>query len=93
MDSSAQRNAQIQQMCDFIIQEAKEKVNEIHLQTAHDSNLEKQMTVHKAKSKIQKEVKDKEKQVRFQRKRAPWIFSFDHRNLANISTRQLTFAS
>ncbi|GBG25207.1 V-type proton ATPase subunit E [Hondaea fermentalgiana] len=64
MESSGQRDAQIQQMCDFIIQEAKEKVNEIHLQTAHDSNLEKQMTVQKAKGKIMKEVKEKEKHVR-----------------------------
>mmetsp|Transcript_9699 Transcript_9699/g.15917 ORF Transcript_9699/g.15917 Transcript_9699/m.15917 type:complete len:232 (-) Transcript_9699:37-732(-) len=62
------RDQQIQQMCDFIIQEAKEKVNEIRLKTAHDSNLEKQMTIHNAKNKIQKEFKDKEKQLHMEKR-------------------------
>lgn len=43
---------QIQQMCKFILQEAKEKANEIAIKTNHDFNKEKQLKVLSAKKKI-----------------------------------------
>jgi V-type H+-transporting ATPase subunit E len=51
-------------MCAFIRQEAKEKVNELQLKTQHDANLESSMLVHKARTKIQKEVTDEEKRLK-----------------------------
>ena len=44
---------QITQMVNFIVQEAKEKVNEIQVKTEHDYNLEKQNLVHSGKLKLQ----------------------------------------
>ena len=55
---------QINMMCAFIRQEAKEKVNELQLKTQHDANLETSMFVHNARTKIQKEVIDSEKQIK-----------------------------
>eukprot|EP00945_MAST-04E_sp_MAST-4E-sp1_P001492 g1492.t1 len=43
---------QINQMCKFILQEAKEKANEISIKTNHDFNKEKQLKVLNAKKKI-----------------------------------------
>ena len=43
---------QIQQVCKFILQEAKEKANEIAIKTNHDFNKEKQLKVLSAKKKI-----------------------------------------
>uniref|UniRef100_A0A7S2V0J1 V-type proton ATPase subunit E n=1 Tax=Fibrocapsa japonica TaxID=94617 RepID=A0A7S2V0J1_9STRA len=60
MDSS-QSSKQIKQMVNFILQEAHEKANEIHIKTEHDFNLEKQMLVHNAKLRIQEEYTQKEK--------------------------------
>mmetsp|Transcript_18582 Transcript_18582/g.32940 ORF Transcript_18582/g.32940 Transcript_18582/m.32940 type:complete len:232 (+) Transcript_18582:231-926(+) len=56
-------DGQMAQMCTFIKQEAKEKVNEIRLKTQSDANLESSMMVHAAKNKIQTEVKEKEKLI------------------------------
>jgi len=60
----ASGDSQIEQMVGFIMNEAKEKVNEIHLRTTHDANLERQMQVHNAKTKMQKEFADREKQIK-----------------------------
>mmetsp|Transcript_393 Transcript_393/g.557 ORF Transcript_393/g.557 Transcript_393/m.557 type:complete len:221 (-) Transcript_393:88-750(-) len=51
----------IEQMVNFILQEAHEKATEIQLKTEHDFNLEKQMLVHNAKLKIQEEYVQKDK--------------------------------
>jgi len=55
-------------MCNFIIQEAKEKVNEIKLKTDNDFALEKQMMVHNAKLKMQQDFKQMEKDIETQKR-------------------------
>ena len=62
------KNKRIQQMCSFIVQEAKEKVNEIKLKTENDFALEKQMMVHNAKLQLQAQFKQKEKGIEVERK-------------------------
>lgn len=62
-DAMSGNSRQIEMMCSFIDQEAKEKVNELNLKTSHDANLEKQMTVHNEKTKIMKEFKQKQKML------------------------------
>ena len=62
------KNKRIKQMCSFIIQEAKEKVNEIKLKTENDFALEKQMMVHNAKLQLQAQFKQKEKDIEVERK-------------------------
>lgn len=59
---------QIHQMCEFIMLEAREKSNEIHLKTEHDFNLEKQMMVHNSKLKLQQDFKRKEKDMETQKR-------------------------
>jgi V-type H+-transporting ATPase subunit E len=59
---------QINQMCEFIMLEAREKSNEIHLKTEHDFNLEKQMMVHNSKLKLQQDFKRKEKDMETQKR-------------------------
>ena len=56
------------QMVNFIMQEAKEKANEIFIKTEHDFSLEKQMKVHNAKLKIQQEFKQREKDYEMQKR-------------------------
>ncbi|TDH70335.1 hypothetical protein CCR75_002905 [Bremia lactucae] len=60
--NASDADRQIQQMVNFILQEAHEKANEIRIKTEHDFNLEKQMLVHNAKIKIQEEFTRKEKE-------------------------------
>jgi len=62
------KNKRITQMCNFIIQEAKEKVNEINLKTDNDFALEKQMMVHNSKLKLQKDFKQMEKDIQTQKR-------------------------
>ena len=50
-------------MCNFILQEAKEKATQIRVKTDHDFSLAKQMMVHNAKLKLQEEFKQKEKNL------------------------------
>eukprot|EP00619_Florenciella_sp_RCC1007_P002961 CAMPEP_0205922142 /NCGR_PEP_ID=MMETSP1325-20131115/13995_1 /ASSEMBLY_ACC=CAM_ASM_000708 /TAXON_ID=236786 /ORGANISM="Florenciella sp., Strain RCC1007" /LENGTH=226 /DNA_ID=CAMNT_0053290109 /DNA_START=82 /DNA_END=762 /DNA_ORIENTATION=- len=57
----AQQKTQIDQMVNFILQEAHEKANEIRVKTEHDFNLEKQMMVHNAKQRINSEYEQKER--------------------------------
>mmetsp|Transcript_110299 Transcript_110299/g.321227 ORF Transcript_110299/g.321227 Transcript_110299/m.321227 type:complete len:225 (-) Transcript_110299:169-843(-) len=57
----AQQKTQIDQMVNFILQEAHEKANEIRVKTEHDFNLEKQMMVHNAKQKINSDYEQKER--------------------------------
>jgi len=52
---------QIQQMVNFILQEAHEKANEIKVKTEHDFNLEKQMLVHNGKQRINQEFEQRER--------------------------------
>lgn len=59
---------QIEQMCNFILQEASEKANEIKVKTDHDFSLAKQMLVHNAKLKLQQEFKQKEKDYEVQKR-------------------------
>jgi len=59
---------QIEQMCNFILQEASEKANEIKVKTDHDFSLAKQMLVHNAKLKLQQEFKQKEKDFEVQKR-------------------------
>lgn len=66
--NEADKNKRISQMCNFIIQEAKEKVNEIKLKTENDFALEKQMMVHNAKLQLQSQFKQKEKDIEIERK-------------------------
>nr|CCA23878.1 Vtype proton ATPase subunit E putative [Albugo laibachii Nc14] len=60
--NASDADRQIKQMVNFILQEAREKANEIRIKTEHDFNLEKQMLVHNAKLKIQEEYARKEKE-------------------------------
>lgn len=59
---------QILQMINFIESEAREKANEINVQTDEDFAVEKQNLVDEAKKKIREEFKRKEKQVTVQKK-------------------------
>jgi len=59
---------QIRQMVNFILQEAKEKANEIYAKAEHDFSLEKQMKVHQAKLKILQDFKQKQKDAETQRR-------------------------
>lgn len=53
---------QINQMVNFILQEADEKANEIRIKTEHDFNLEKQILIHNAKVRIVEDMAKKDKQ-------------------------------
>lgn len=64
----AQSNRQIQQMVNFIMQEAHEKANEIRIKTEHDFNLEKQMLVHNSRIRIQEEFNQKNKDFEIQQR-------------------------
>ena len=65
---------QILQMINFIESEAREKANEINVQTDEDFAVEKQNLVDEAKKKIREEFKRKEKQVSVQKKMYLMIF-------------------
>lgn len=64
----AQSNRQIEQMVNFIMQEAHEKANELRIKTEHDFNLEKQMLVHNARLRIQEEFTQKNKDFEIQQR-------------------------
>jgi len=74
-DGAGAAHKQIQQMINFIKQEAEEKANEIRTKTEHDFDLEKQMLVHNAKLKIKEEhkLKLKENEVKKRISRAAEI--------------------
>merc|ERR1711959_146041 len=64
-DSEAQK--QIQQMVNFILNEAKDKAEEIEAKALEDFNIEKLKLVQQMKDKIRQEYTRKAKQVETQR--------------------------
>lgn len=64
---------QIDMMCAFIRQEAKEKVNEIELKTQNDAILEAGMIIHNAKTRVRKEVQEEEKRIKTQVGALSWF--------------------
>jgi len=66
--NDAEVNAQIQQMVQFIHQEAKEKAAEIKLKADEEFNIEKLRMVEAEKQKIRQEYERKEKQVEVQKR-------------------------
>ncbi|GAQ80593.1 Vacuolar H+-ATPase V1 sector subunit E [Klebsormidium nitens] len=66
--NDADVSKQIQQMVQFIKQEAEEKANEIAVATEEEFNIEKLQLVEAEKAKIRKEYERKEKQVETKKK-------------------------
>ncbi|GMH29758.1 hypothetical protein Nepgr_031601 [Nepenthes gracilis] len=66
--NDADVSKQIQQMVRFILQEAEEKANEIHVSAEEEFNIEKLRLVEAEKKKIRQEYERKDKQVQIRKK-------------------------
>lgn len=58
----------IDQMCEFIIQEAQEKANEINVKTQEECELDRQVLVQEGRMKVQEEYAKKEKDLQVQQR-------------------------
>ena len=58
----------INQMCEFIIQEAQEKANEINVKTQEECELDRQVLVQEGRMKVQEEYIKKEKDLQVQQR-------------------------
>ena len=58
----------INQMCEFIIQEAQEKANEINVKTQEECELDRQVLVQEGRMKVQEEYAKKEKDLQVQQR-------------------------
>ena len=55
-------------MCDFILQEAQEKANEIKIKTQEEFELDRQMLTQEGKMRVQEEYARKEKDLQVQQR-------------------------
>eukprot|EP00921_Rhytidocystis_pertsovi_P016442 GHVQ01025954.1.p1 GENE.GHVQ01025954.1~~GHVQ01025954.1.p1 ORF type:complete len:246 (-),score=49.15 GHVQ01025954.1:1686-2423(-) len=84
-EEQAQR--QVQQMCNFILNEAKDKAQEIEAQALEDFNIEKLKLVQQMKDKIRQEYQKKAKQIEVERSTARSA-AINRARLQKISARQ-----
>ena len=66
--SSVDTDRRIEQMCEFIKQEAREKANEIKIKTQEEFDLDRQMIAQEGKSKVREEYAKKEKDLQVQQR-------------------------
>uniref|UniRef100_A0A6A7G3C0 V-type proton ATPase subunit E n=1 Tax=Hirondellea gigas TaxID=1518452 RepID=A0A6A7G3C0_9CRUS len=86
MDSETAR-AQIQQMVEFIKQEAREKADELEVKTEAEFNIEKLRLIEEHKRRIRDEFKDKEKELATRRK-IEYSSKVNEMRMKTITTRE-----
>eukprot|EP00922_Rhytidocystis_sp_ex-Travisia-forbesii_P039421 GHVS01058608.1.p1 GENE.GHVS01058608.1~~GHVS01058608.1.p1 ORF type:complete len:235 (+),score=29.78 GHVS01058608.1:227-931(+) len=82
-----QAQRQVQQMCNFILNEAKDKAQEIEAKALEDFNIEKLKLVQQMKEKIRQEYQKKAKQIETERSTAR-SSAVNRARLKKISARQ-----